>query len=112
MRLLLLTLLALVACTALVSTDVEMSIRCSDCPAVQVVGIVDGDTLDTARGRARLFRVDTLERGQRCATEATERLRQLAGDTVRLEDGPRLTDRYGGRWPTSTWWAASASTLL
>ena len=35
------------------------------------------------------------ERGQRCATEATERLRELAGDTVRLEDGPRLTDTYG-----------------
>ena len=46
-------------------------------------------------GPGRLFGVDTPERGERCATEATERLRELAGDTVRLEDGPRLTDTYG-----------------
>lgn len=37
------------------------------------------------------------ERGQRCATEATERLRELAGDAVRLEDGPRLIGPYGRR---------------
>ena len=39
-------------------------------------------------------RCDTPERGQRCAAEATERMRELAGDTVRLGDGPRLTDTY------------------
>jgi len=78
-----------------VSTDVDNPLRCADCPAVQVVRIIDGDTLDTSKGRVRLFGVDTPERGERCATEATERLRQLAGDTVRLEDGPRLTDTYG-----------------
>ena len=60
-----------------------------------MVRIIDGDTLDTSKGRVRLFGVDTPERGQRCAIEATERLRELAGDTVRLEDGPRLSDPYG-----------------
>ena len=73
----------------------DSPLRCGDCPAVQVVRIIDGDTLDTSRGRVRLFGVDTPERGERCATEATERLRELAGDTVRLKDGPRLTDTYG-----------------
>ena len=28
-------------------------------------------------------------------TGATERLRELVGDAVRLEDGPRLTDSFG-----------------
>jgi endonuclease YncB( thermonuclease family) len=32
---------------------------------------------------------------ERCASEATHRLHQLAGDSVRLEDGPRLTDQFG-----------------
>ena len=97
MRMLLLALLALVACTALVSTDVDSSLRCTACPEAQVVRIIDGDTLDTSRGRVRLFGVDTPERGQRRATEATERLRELAGDTVRLENGPRLIGPFGRR---------------
>jgi endonuclease YncB( thermonuclease family) len=35
--------------------------------------------------------------GERCSTEATDRLRQLAGGRVRLQDGPRLTDDFGRR---------------
>lgn len=62
-----------------------------------VVNVIDGDTLDTSRGRVRLVGVDTPERGQRCAVEATDRLRALAGDTVRLEDGPRLIGPFGRR---------------
>ena len=56
--------------------------------------MIDGDTLDTSRGRVRVFGVDTPERGERCASEATDWLRELASNSVRLEDGPRLTDRY------------------
>ena len=59
-----------------------------------MVRIIDGDTLDTSRGRLRLFGVDASER-ERCAPEATDRPRELASEMVRLEDGPRLTDRYG-----------------
>ena len=57
--------------------------------------MIDGDTLDTAKDRVRLFGVDTPEFGERCASETTHRLQQLAGDSVRLEDGPRLTDQFG-----------------
>jgi endonuclease YncB( thermonuclease family) len=46
-------------------------------------------------GRIRLYGVDTPEIGQRCSQEATDRMRQLAGDTVRVESGPRSTDQYG-----------------
>ena len=74
---------------------VDANLRCEDCFEVQVTRIIDGDTLDTSRRRVRLFGVQLPERGQRCATGATERLRELAGGTVRLEDEPRLTDPYG-----------------
>lgn len=47
--------------------------------------------------RVRVYGIDTPERGKLCYAEATERLRQLAKGAVRLEDGPRLQDRYGRR---------------
>ena len=59
--------------------------------------MIDGDTLDSPSGRVRLFGVDTPERGEPCATKATNRLSELAGGSVRLEDGPRLTDRFSRR---------------
>ena len=60
-----------------------------------MVRIIDGDTLDTSRGVIRLYGVDTPEVGQRCAKEATERFRDLAGDTIRIKVGPRTADQYG-----------------
>ncbi len=39
--------------------------------------------------------VDTPEVGERCADDATPRLTELAGTTVRIEPGPRATDQYG-----------------
>jgi micrococcal nuclease len=66
---------------------------------VEVVRVIDGDTLDliisNVTHRVRLFGVDTPERGEPCYHEATERLRQLAGDVVRVEPGPRAADNYG-----------------
>ena len=66
------------------------SISCPDCQLVDVLRVIDGDTLDTSIGRLRLFGVDTLERGDVCAADATELTRRLVGSQVRLEDGPRL----------------------
>ena len=60
-----------------------------------VTRIIDGDTLDSGDTRIRLYRMDTPERGERCFSEATERLRDLAGDTVRVEPGPRTADPFG-----------------
>ncbi len=66
---------------------------------VEVVMVIDGDTLgvliSNVTHRVRLFGVDTPERGEPCYYEATERLRQLAGDVVRVETGPRAADNYG-----------------
>jgi endonuclease YncB( thermonuclease family) len=69
---------------------------CSNCPAIPVLRVIDGDTFTTSGNqRVRLFGVDTPERGEKCYREATDRLRQLAGGEVRVELGPRSKDRYG-----------------
>jgi micrococcal nuclease len=64
-----------------------------------VVKIVDGDTLDvTIDGRperVRIFGIDTAERGDRCFAEASDRLRALAADDVRLAPDARDRDRSG-----------------
>lgn len=66
---------------------------------VEVVRIVDGDTLDVRSAqteiRVRLYGVDTPERGERCFREASDRLAALAGEQVQLLPDERLTDRFG-----------------
>ncbi len=75
----------------------ETLLKCDDCEEVKVDLAIDGDTLDTPSGRIRPFGIDTAEAGERCAVEATDRMRDLAGGFVRLENGPRLADRFGRR---------------
>lgn len=95
MRLILIAILALVvACTAVIE---ETQLRCEDCEEIRVSRVIDGDTLETTSGRVRLFGVDTPETGDLCAAEATGRMNELAGGTVRLEDGPREADQFGRR---------------
>ena len=71
------------------------NLRCPDCETIPVTRIIDGDTFVSGETRIRLYGMDTPEIGEKCADEATERLRKLAGDTVRVERGPRPTDVYG-----------------
>lgn len=70
-------------------------LRCSNCPALTVQRVIDGDTLNTNAGRVRLFGVDAPERGEKCFREATASLKELAGGTVKVEAGPRLQDPHG-----------------
>ena len=56
--------------------------------------MIDGDTLASSIYRIRLFGVDTPKRGERCFSEAKERLNELAGDAVRVERGPRNSDTF------------------
>lgn len=66
---------------------------------VEVVRVVDGDTLDVRSAqtelRVRLFGVDTPERGDACFDEATDRLAALAGEQVQLLADERQTDSFG-----------------
>ena len=74
--------------------------------------MIYGDTLDTSRGRILLFGVNTLERGERHGSEATDQLNELAGDAVRLEIDEGLLTASAGSSLTSTTQTASASTRL
>ncbi|MDP7587914.1 MAG: hypothetical protein FI737_10075 [SAR202 cluster bacterium] len=95
MRFALITILGfIVACSSTVEGTL---LRCDNCEEVRVSRVIDGDTLDTPSVRLRLFGVDTPEIGEPCAAEATSRMNELAGNSVRLEDGPRLTDQFGRR---------------
>ena len=77
-----------------ISDGCETTLCCKDCTAIGVGRIIDGDTLDGTRGRIRLYGIDTPEWGEPCFSEATERLVELAGETVRVEPGPRSHDGY------------------
>lgn len=72
----------------------ETEMCCPDCDELEVVRVIDGDTFVSNVGRIRLFGMDTPEVGERCAREATDLMRDLAGDTVRVEPGPRRQDPY------------------
>jgi endonuclease YncB( thermonuclease family) len=81
--------LALVACTGQVSPH-QTALPCTDCPLVEVLSVIDGDTFRSSIGNIRLFGASTPERGQLCGSEATQRLLELSGQRVRVEEGPRL----------------------
>ena len=93
---LILTTLLIIACSE--STNIS-KVLLEPFKEAKVVRIVDGDTIDVlidgTKQRVRLFGVDTPERGEPCYNEATERTRQLSGEVVRIEAGPRTEDRYG-----------------
>ncbi|HEU0021536.1 MAG TPA: thermonuclease family protein [Dehalococcoidia bacterium] len=75
----------------------DTTMCCEDCPKLEITRIIDGDTFDSPVGRVRLFGVDTPERGERCFSEATERLEELAGDAVRVQEDFRKRDVFGRR---------------
>ena len=90
----------LIACQASPSDSVGLDhVTVEDKDRAKVVRVIDGDTLDLlisgTKRRVRLFGVDTPERGERCYQEATERTRELSGEEVLIETGPRIEDRYG-----------------
>ena len=68
---------------------------CENCRTIPVTRIIDGDTFVSNGPRIRLFGIDATEIGQRCATDATERLLKLAGNFIRVESGPRELDSFG-----------------
>ena len=68
---------------------------CPDCESIPVTRVIDGDTFVSGDTRIRLYGLDTPEIGERCADEATNRLKALAGRTVRVEPGTRAIDQYG-----------------
>ena len=73
----------------------QSALRCEDCPAVGVIEVIDAETIQTTDGPVRLYGVFVSPQEQNCFDEAAERLRTLAGKTVRLEPGSEETDSAG-----------------
>lgn len=83
--------------SGLTRQECQTALCCKDCRSIRVSRVIDGDTFDSPTGRVRLFGVDTPERGQPCYTQASERLQELSGSSVRVEPGPRKSDPNGRR---------------
>jgi micrococcal nuclease len=90
----LLNIVAALSCAGSSDPTAPTGISCADCTLVSVDRIIDGDTLDSTQGRVRLYGVNAPEWGDQCFKEATTRLKELAGDRVRLEPGPRKEDSF------------------
>ena len=72
----------------------DTELCCDDCDTVAITRIIDGDTVRSPLGRIRIYGADTPEVGQRCSQEATDMMRQLAGNAVRVESGSREKDPF------------------
>ena len=77
------------------TSDCNTTLCCETCENIPVTRVIDGDTFVSGPFRVGLIGLDTPEVGQRCSSEATARLRRLAGNNVRVELGPRAEDRFG-----------------
>ena len=68
---------------------------CKNCNSLRVTSIIDGDTFNSTAGTVRLFGINTPEKGHPCFSEAKRKLTELAGNTIRVEKGPRRLDSHG-----------------
>ena len=69
------------------------SLTCPDCELVDVTSVINPNTLDTSIGKIQMYGVYVLAQPSDCASLAEERLRSLAGTSVRVEAGPADTIR-------------------
>ena len=83
------------AISDLVDGTCETDLCCMECDTLPVSRVIDGDTFVSDIGRVRLYGMDAPEVGERCAGDATRRLADMAGESVRVEPGPRSHDLYG-----------------
>ncbi|MDA1128604.1 MAG: thermonuclease family protein [Chloroflexi bacterium] len=91
-------LAAISGCAFVASDDVETTLQCAECSESQVSRVFDGDTVIITNDRVvRIYGIDAPEGDEPCTSEATTRLKELAGETIRLENAPSLTDELGRR---------------
>ena len=91
-------LAAITGCAFVASDDDETTLQCADCPESEVIRVFDGDTVIITNDRVvRMYGIDAPEGEEACASEARIRLRELAGETIRMENAPSLTDELGRR---------------
>jgi hypothetical protein len=59
------------------ASSIHTIISCEECDSVEVLRLIDGETLDTSTGRVELFGADVPDAGEECASEAIEFTRSI-----------------------------------
>jgi hypothetical protein len=70
-------------------------VACVDCAPVDVVAVLDANTLHTSIGRVELFGSIAPAAGEPCSSEANEFFFGIVGRQIRLDYGPPLGDELG-----------------
>ena len=76
------------------ATSIHTLISCDECDEVEVLRLINGETLDTSIGRVELFGADVPDTTEECASEAIEFTRSILSSSVRLDYGPPLRDEF------------------
>jgi endonuclease YncB( thermonuclease family) len=76
-------------------SNCSITICCNNCPEIPVNRVIGGDTFVSGNTTIRLFGVYTPDIGEPCYDEAIRRFRELVGNSVRVEFGPRQEDQHG-----------------
>ena len=64
------------------------TLLCADCELVEVIEVLDANTVRTAIGDIKMYGAYVIDRPADCAALARERLTTLAGTAIRVEPGP------------------------
>ncbi len=83
--------------------NLPVKLQCKDCNILNVIRVIDGDTVETHEGIVRFYSIDTPERGEKCFNESTERTKNLIFrdkeqpliGSIRVEKSSRLKDNFG-----------------
>jgi endonuclease YncB( thermonuclease family) len=69
-------------------SPVTAPLTCPDCAIVDVVDVIDANTLNTSIGEIEMYGAYVVDQPADCASLAKERLQSLAGSSIRVEPGP------------------------
>jgi len=78
-------------------------LECKECDLVNVIRVIDGDTVEIDGGIVRFYGVNTPEKGEKCFLEATQRTKSLINEnslqpyigSIRVEKSQRIQDKFG-----------------
>ncbi|NQW21512.1 MAG: thermonuclease family protein [Chloroflexi bacterium] len=70
------------------------SVFCQNCELIDVLRIVDGETIETELGRIRLFGADAPGFDEECGTDAFAFISSIVSRKVGIKYGPPLRDEY------------------
>lgn len=70
------------------SVPIPPSLTCPDCELVEVIDVIDANTLSTSIGHIKMYGAYVLNEPSDCASLAKDELARLAGVAIRIAPGP------------------------